>query len=105
MAAAGKTTVNFNAAGAMTAMSTTVSQYAALLGGQLGNSAAAATTANTNAQSVQTEANNRLQSVEGVNLDQELINLTTYQQAYNASARLITATQNMFNTLMTMVGQ
>lgn len=105
LAAAAHSTVAFNAAGAMPAMSTTISQYAALLGGQLGNAASAATTANTNAQAVQTEANTRLQSVEGVNLDQELVNLTTYQQAYNASARLITATQDMFNTLMTMVGQ
>ena len=36
----------------------------------------------------------------GVNLDQELVNLTTYQQAYSASARLITATQDMFTALM-----
>jgi flagellar hook-associated protein 1 FlgK len=105
LAAAANTVIGFEAAGAMPAMSTTVSQYASQLGGQLGNAAAAATSANTNAQSVQTEANTRLQSVEGVNLDQELVNLTTYQQAYNASARLITATQDMFNTLMTMVGQ
>jgi flagellar hook-associated protein FlgK len=32
------------------------------------------------------------------------VNLTTYQQAYNASARLVTASQDMFNTLLNMVG-
>ena len=104
LASAGSTVVNFSAAGAMAAMSTTANQYATLFGGQLGNAAAAATTANTNAQAVQTEADTRRQSVEGVNLDQELVDLTTYQQAYSASARLITASQDMFATLMTMVG-
>jgi flagellar hook-associated protein 1 FlgK len=105
LAAAGSATVNFDAAGDLSAVSTTVDRYSALLGGQLGNDAAAATTASTNAQAVQTEADTRRQSVEGVNLDQELVNLTTYQQAYNASARLVTASQDMFNTLLTMVGQ
>lgn len=104
LAAAGSANVSFGAAGGMSAMSTTVSRYAALFGGQLGNAAAAASTANTNAQAVQTEADTRRQSVEGVNLDQELVNLTTYQQAYNASARLVTATKDMFTTLLNMVG-
>ena len=54
---------------------------------------------------MQTEANSRLQSVTGVNLDQELVNLTTYQQAYSASARLVTASQDMFTALLNMVGQ
>ena len=36
-------------------------------------------------------------------MDQELINLTTYQQAYNASARLITAAKDMMDTLLQTV--
>lgn len=105
LAAASQTTVNFGAAGDMAAVSTSVSQYASMLGGQLGNNSAAASAASSAAQAVQTEAETRRQSVEGVNMDQELVNLTTYQQAYSASARLVTATQDMFNTLVTMVGQ
>jgi flagellar hook-associated protein 1 FlgK len=35
-----------------------------------------------------------------VNIDQEMISLTTYQQAYSASARLIQAAQDMFTALM-----
>jgi flagellar hook-associated protein 1 FlgK len=103
LAAAGGAVVNFSAAGSMAAMATTANNYATLFGGQLGNAAAAAASANTNAQSVQTEANTRLSSITGVNLDQELVDLTTYQQAYSASARLITAAQDMFTTLMNMV--
>lgn len=102
LAAAANTTLNFGAAGDMAAITTTIGNYASLFAGQLGNDAAAADTASTNAQAVQSEADTRLQSIEGVNLDQELIDLTTYQQAYSASARLITATKDMFNVLMNM---
>jgi flagellar hook-associated protein 1 FlgK len=104
LAAAGSASINFGPAGDMSAISTTVSRYAAMFGGQLGNDAAAAVTARNNAQAVQTEADTRRQSVEGVNLDQELVSLTTYQQAYSASARLITASQQMFSTLIGMLG-
>jgi flagellar hook-associated protein 1 FlgK len=104
-AQANNTVMNFDAAGGLAAMSTTVNNYGAQLAGALGDQAANASQAVTNAQAVQTEANTRLQSVTGVNLDQELVNLTTYQQAYNASARLVTASNDMFTTLLTMVGQ
>ena len=104
LAKATNATVAFGAAGDLAAMNTTVSRYASLLGGQLGNDASAAATANSSAKAVQTEADTRRSSVEGVSLDQELVDLTTYQQAYSASARLITATKDMFTTLLNMVG-
>jgi flagellar hook-associated protein 1 FlgK len=102
MSKAGQTAMSYNAAGGLAAMTTTVAQYAAELGGVLGNQAAAATQTNTSATAVQTEADARRSSVEGVSLDQELVNLTTYQQAYSASARLVTANENMFTALMNM---
>jgi flagellar hook-associated protein 1 len=104
-AQAGSTTMSFSAAGGLAATQTSVNRYGSQLAGALGNQSAAAAQSATNAQAVQTEANSRLQSVQGVNLDQELVNLTTYQQAYNASARLVTASQDMFTTLLNMVGQ
>jgi len=94
---------NFAAAGDLPATITSVNQYAAQLGGDLGQRASAAATAKTSASAVQTEAQTRLQSVEGVNLDEELVNLTTFQQAYNASARLIQASKDMINTLLDTV--
>jgi flagellar hook-associated protein 1 FlgK len=103
-AQANTTTQHFDAAGGLAAVSTSVNLYGAQLAGALGDQAAAANQANTNAQAVQTEATTRLQSVQGVNLDQELVNLTTYQQAYSASARMITASQDMFTALLNMVG-
>jgi flagellar hook-associated protein 1 FlgK len=94
---------NFAAAGGFPAQTTSVTQYAANLAGDLGQQASTAAQANTAATAVQNEAQSRLQSVEGVNLDEELVNLTTYQQAYNAAARLVQASQNMINTLLDVV--
>ncbi len=103
LAKAANATTSFGAAGDLPAMTTSVGQYAANLGGALGQQASAAANANTAATAVQSEAQTRLQSVEGVNLDEELVNLTTYQQAYNASARLIQASSSMINTLLDVV--
>jgi flagellar hook-associated protein 1 FlgK len=103
-AQANTTVMHFDAAGGLAAMATSVNNYGSQLAGALGGQAANASQASTNAQAVQAEANTRLQSVTGVNLDQELVNLTTYQQAYNASARLVTASNDMFTTLLNMVG-
>jgi len=102
MSQAGSTQLGFAATGSAAALTTNVTQYAAQFAGALGSLAATADSANTNATAVQTEANARRQSTEGVNMDQELINLTTYQQAYSASARLVTASSDMFTALQNM---
>ncbi len=93
----------FASAGGAAAMSTSLSRYASLMSGQIGRAASAAEDALDAAASVKTEADTRRSSVEGVNLDEELINLTTYQQAFNASARLITASQDLYDTLIGMM--
>jgi len=103
LAAVANAQASFGAAGTLPAMTTTISQYAANLAGALGQQTSAADSADTAAAAVQTEAQTRLQSTEGVNLDQELVNLTTYQQAYNASARLVQASQNMISTLLDII--
>ena len=99
----GNQTTLFKAAGSLANVSMTLSQYAAQFGGQIGRDAATADNQKQAAAAVQTEANTRLQAVEGVNLDEELVNLTTYQQAYNANARMITATKELFDTLDNLI--
>ena len=49
------------------------------------------------------EASARRSAVEGVNMDEELVLMTTYQQAFNASARLIQAASEMYDTLIGMM--
>jgi flagellar hook-associated protein 1 FlgK len=103
MAKAGDVTTSFAAAGDMSAATKSVLSYGADLSGSIARKAAAATSRKESSAGVQTEVNAQRQSQEGVNLDEELVNLTTYQQAFNASARLIQATKDMFDVLTNIV--
>ena len=100
---AGEVATDFSAAGSLGAVNMTVSRYAAEFGGAIGRNAAAAETRKASAQSVETEAITRRQSIEGVNLDEELVRLTTYQQAFSASARMIQAAKDMYDVLLSMI--
>jgi flagellar hook-associated protein 1 FlgK len=100
---AGDVATAFQAAGSMGQVSMTVSHYGAEFAGAIGREADAADTKKQSAAAVQTEATNRRQSVEGVNLDEELVRLTTYQQAFNASARMIQASKDLYDVLLGIV--
>ncbi|WP_292225124.1 flagellar basal body rod C-terminal domain-containing protein, partial [Brevundimonas sp.] len=52
------------------------------------------------ASALSKEATSRRNASEGVNMDEELVNMTTFQQAYNASARLIQASKDMYDVLI-----
>ncbi len=104
LAQADENTTSFAAAGGLSSTTTTLSGYASEVGGYIAQTASAASTASDNASSVANEAQSRLSSSEGVNIDTELVSLTTYQQAYNASARLVQASKDMFTTLLGMTG-
>ena len=103
LADAGERAANFQAAGGSSGGSISVSRYAAELSGEIGGKAAAARNRKETADALYTEAGARQTAHEGVNLDEELVLMTTYQQAFNASARLIQATKDMYETLMGMV--
>ncbi len=49
-----------------------------------------------------TQLNDQLNSVTGVSIDQESANLITYQQAYEAAARVVTTVQALFTVTMNM---
>ncbi len=93
----------FSAAAGLAGGEATLGEYAARLAGNIGSRAARAERAETAALSVQSAANVKRSDVEGVNMDEELANMTLYQQAYNASARLIQAAKEMTDTLMSIV--
>ena len=46
---------------------------------------------------------NYRESISGVSLDEEMVNLVQFQLGYNAAAKLISTTDEMLNTLMNMV--
>ena len=96
----GKRNVSFAAAGGASGGVRTLSSYAADFAGEIGGKASAAKTRSETATALATEAESRRTSQEGVNMDEELVNMTTFQQAYNASARLIQASKDMYDVLI-----
>jgi flagellar hook-associated protein 1 FlgK len=77
--------------------------YAAFVA-QVGNGVQAAQSTQSTAQSLLTGISNQRQSVSGVSLDQEMTNLIQYQQAYQASARVMNAINTTLNSLITIAG-
>ena len=71
---------------------------------QIGNGVAAAQSTQATQQSVLTAVSNQRQSVSGVSLDEEMTNLIQYQQAYQASARVMNAINSTLDTLINSVG-
>jgi flagellar hook-associated protein 1 FlgK len=93
------TAVAFPAAGGLAATTTKFGDYTSQI---IGNAATQSSNATTNAkfqatllQNLQSKASN----FSGVNVDEEVANLTLYQNAYSASARVLTIVTQMFNTL------
>jgi len=56
------------------------------------------------AQAVREQLENLRQSVIGVSIDEELTNLTQYQYAYQASARVVTILDEMLDTIINRMG-
>ena len=103
MAQSGDSLMSFSKAGDMAAIKVSVSSYAAELSGLIGTKASNADNTRLSANAVLSQAASQRASVEGVNMDEELINLTTYQQSYSACSRLIQASSDMFNVLLQMI--
>jgi flagellar hook-associated protein 1 len=90
----------FPAAGVLTKQSTSLAIYVARLGGEAGRLAADAQRQSKGAEAVATAATDRRAQIEGVSLDDELLKMTTYQNAYAAAARVIQAATDMLDILM-----
>lgn len=91
---------SFQAAGGIAAQTATLSDYAATFYQNLSTQSNAVTTNQTTQDDRLTEANSRVSSNSGVNLDEELTNLTSYQQAYAAGARILTTVDQLYQTLL-----
>jgi flagellar hook-associated protein 1 len=77
--------------------------YANLVGA-VGTASAAAQQAQSTQDAVVTAVTNQQQSISGVNYDQEVTDMMSYQQSYNASAKVLTTINSLFDTLLSMVG-
>lgn len=75
-------------------------EYLAVIIAGIGTDSSLAQTNYASAQSVSQYFYDQQESVSGVNLDEELTNLTKYQQEYEAAAQIIQTTKSMFDTLL-----
>jgi flagellar hook-associated protein 1 FlgK len=82
----------------------TISDFYDSLVSTAGLQAKEATTTAANYELLVQQINNARQSVEGVNLDEEMTNLVKYQHAYDASARVITAMDQALDTVIGAMG-
>ncbi|HEY4090363.1 MAG TPA: flagellar hook-associated protein FlgK [Luteibacter sp.] len=82
---------------------TTVGKAYSQLIAQVGTAGASANTALSAQQSILDQATASQQSVAGVNLDEEAANLLKFQQAYSASAQVITTANSIFQSLLSAV--
>ena len=74
-----------------------------LLTTEIGNAGAQAASNVTTQTSLYNQAMSAQQSVSGVNLDEEAASLVKYQQAYQASAQIISTAQSIFSSLLAAV--
>lgn len=92
-------TVTFGAAGGLAASATTLSGYASELVANASQVAANNTADYQYQSSLTLQLDQQHRSLSGVNVDEEMANLVVFQNAYAASARVITTAQQMFETL------
>lgn len=102
LADAGQRNIDFSGGGGFPGASTSLERYASNFSGSVAAKAAAAESRRDAASALAAEAGARRSSVEGVNLDEELVLMTTYQQAYSASARLIQAAKDIYDVLLSL---
>jgi flagellar hook-associated protein 1 FlgK len=90
----------FSAAGNLAAGTMSLDDYAGTLYQDIATQSQAAQTNGTTQSDRLTEAQSQVSQVSGVNLDQQLSNMVTYQQAYSAGARIMQTAQALFTTLL-----
>lgn len=101
--AAADATMIFPTIGGLTGSTVSISDYAAQILAQSGLDAARAESLQQDRASLSEALKSSLMSVSGVNMDEEMANLIIFQNAYNASARLITTAREMYDTLLSIV--
>ena len=91
---------SFHAAGGIAAQTASLSDYAASFYQNVSTQSNAVTSSQATQDDRLAEANSRISSNSGVNLDEELTSLSSYQQAYAAGARLLTVVNQLYQDLL-----
>jgi flagellar hook-associated protein 1 len=83
---------------------TAADAYAAIVG-DVGLRKSASAQENSLRDSMKAQAESMQSSQEGVSMDEEMVNLTKYQRAYQAASRLVTTADQLMQELLSMVGR
>jgi flagellar hook-associated protein 1 FlgK len=95
--------ITFAPAGNLGTLRATLSSYAGTVLSDAGHLAAQADALRDENKSLQSDIDDRMASIEGVNLDEELANMILYQQSYNAAARLVQTANDIYQALLNAV--
>ena len=95
--------ITFKAAGNLAAATGSLSEYSGNVLSSIANQGARAEQFWEDRVAYSEALQSRMTDMSGVNLDEELANMLTYQNAYSASARIITTVQQMFDALLAAV--
>jgi len=91
---------SFAAAGNLPAGTMSLDDYAGDFYQDIATQSQAAQTNSTTQSDRLTETQSQVSQVSGVNLDQQLSSMVTYQQAYSAGARILQTAQALYDTLL-----
>ena len=78
----------------------TLNSFVSEMVGQIGRQVASAKMDNEHQTTMLNNLSNQRDSISGVSIDEEMINLIKYQMGYNAAGKLVKTTNDMLDTLM-----
>ncbi len=93
---------NLQSALTMSANTTTFDQYYSSLVGKVGSDVRSSNLNHEHQTAMMKQLETHRQEISGVSLDEEMVNLVKYQHAYNAAAKLITTTDELLDSLMSI---
>lgn len=97
------TDISFAAAGGIGATTTTITGYFNDINGSLAIKLDNANDRQEFVQKVYNDISERIANTSGVNMDEELANMMLFQNAFQASARIITTIDELYDSLLAMV--
>lgn len=92
--------LSFDAAGGLPAVQLSLQAYAGQVIGSVAQKSSAANDNTANAEFIFNGFKSKQQAISGVNLDEELANTILFQNAYSATARVVTVVNKMYEDLI-----
>lgn len=96
-------TINIAAAGGLNQFNSTLGQYAAAVLADFGFRAQLAENFGEDSNVLLGEITQRIQSISGVNVDEELSNMIVFQNAYSSSARMLNVAKELYDELIGLI--